>query len=177
MADAFVGEIRIFGFTFPPADWAHCNGESLPLPQYQYLFSVIGVIFGGNGSVTFNLPNLQGSAVCHIGTGTGLTTHTIADRFGASTVTLTQSQIHFHNHALDAIPGVPAQLVNRPTGNAYLGRTVGQNDFTSTDTHDTTLAVQMVGGYGSSGPHENRQPFLALNFCICLLGMYPARMG
>lgn len=176
MADAFYGEIRIFGFTFPPENWSQCNGQVVLIQQYQALYTILGIQFGGNGQTNFNLPNLQGSAVCQAGTGPGLTPRPFAKSFGVSTVTLTENQIPNHNHALNAIPGTStAQLVNSPTTTTYLARTFGQNDYTNTDTYDTTLAAEMVGGYGTSGPHENRQPFLPMSFCICMYGEYPVK--
>lgn len=175
MADAFYGEIRIFGFTFPPENWAQCNGQLLQVMQYQVLYTILGNQFGGNGQSNFNLPNLQGSAVCQAGQGVGLTSRPFGKSFGVSAVTLGQSQIPYHQHTLNAVTASAGQVVNIPSPAAYIGRTIGQNDFTNTDTYDTTLAPQMVGAFGASGAHENRQPYLPMNFCICMYGDYPIK--
>lgn len=175
MADAFYGEIRIFGFTFPPENWAQCNGQLLQVMQYQVLYTILGSQFGGNGQSNFNLPNLMGSAVCEAGQGPGLTSRPFGKSFGATSVTLSHTQIPYHQHTLNGIQGTAQQLINSPTATAYVARTFGQLDFTGTDTYDTTLAPQMVGAYGSSGPHENRQPYLPMQFCICMYGDYPVR--
>lgn len=175
MADAFYGEIRIFGFTFPPQNWAQCTGQMLQIQQYQVLYTVIGVQFGGNAQTTFQLPNLMGSAVCEAGQGTGLTNRTFGKSVGATAVTLNLNQIPNHQHDLNATTPSAAQATNAPTNVSRLGRTIKQNDYTNTDTYDTTMAPQMVGSFGSGGPHENRQPYLAMNFCICTYGEYPVR--
>jgi len=173
--DAFYGEIRIFGFSFPPQNWAQCNGQTLQIMQYQVLYTVIGIQFGGDGQTTFKLPNLQGSAVCNAGQGPGLTTRTFGKSFGATAVTLQQTQMPNHQHTINATTASLAQATNTPINNARLARTLKQLDFTNTDTYDTTLSPQMVGNMGSSTAHENRQPFLAMNFCICMYGEYPIK--
>lgn len=174
MADPFVGEIRMFGFKYPPQDWAQCNGQVLQSRQAQVLYAVIGNNFGGTAPDTFQLPNLQGSAVCQAGAGTSLTPRTFAKTVGASAVSLSETQIPNHQHTFDCyVASTPAGTVNIPSSNAHLSRTLNQFDFTSTDTFDTTLSYQMVGQVGDNAVHENRQPFLVLNFCICLLGEYP----
>lgn len=173
--DAFFGEIRIFGFSFAPQNWAQCNGQTVQLQQYQVLYSVLGIQFGGDGVNTFKLPNLMGSAVCQSGQGTGLTNRVFGKTFGAPNVTLTYGQMPNHQHTLNAAIPSAAQLDNNLASGSRLGRTLKQNDFTNTDTYDTTMSPQMVGSFGSGGPHENRQPYLAMNFCICMYGDYPVR--
>lgn len=174
--DAFYGEIRIFGFSFPPQNWAQCNGQTTPIQQNPVLYSVIGIQFGGDGKTTYKLPNLQGSAVCQAGQGPGLTPRLFGKTTGATTVTLTQSQMPVHQHAFNALMPGPTAMTDAPTATSRLGRTLNQLDFTNTDTFDTTLAPQMVGAFnGANGSHENRQPFLAMNFCICMYGDYPVK--
>lgn len=174
--DAFYGEIRIFGFAFPPENWAQCNGQILPISQFQVVFAVIGTQFGGDGRVNFQLPNLQGSAVCQAGQAPGLSYYIFGTTVGSGAVSLQQTQMPYHQHDLQAIPGSGTQLKNTATANtSYLGRTFGQFDFTNTDTVDTTLAPQMVVPTGGSAMHENRQPYLAMNFCICMYGEFPIR--
>lgn len=174
--DAFYGEIRIFGFTFPPENWAQCNGQSLQIGQYQGLLAVIGFQFGGDGRTTFQLPNLQGSAVCQSGSGPGLTPRVFGKTVGVSTVSLNATQMPPHQHDFNALAvGQSTLLTNVPTATSKLARTFNQFDFTNTDTYDTTMAPQMVGVTGSGAPHENRQPYLAMNVCICLYGEYPVK--
>lgn len=173
--DAFYGEIRIFGFSFPPENWAQCNGQTMQVMQYQVLYTILGTQFGGTAPNTFKLPNLIGSAVCEAGQGPGLTGRQFGKSFGATSVTLNQNQMPNHQHTLNGIQGTAQQLINSPTTTAYVARTFGQLDFTGTDTYDTTLAPQMVGFYGSTGPHENRQPYLPMQFCICMYGDYPVK--
>jgi microcystin-dependent protein len=173
--DAFYGEIRIFGFNFPPENWAQCNGQTMDIWQYQALYTVLGIQFGGDGQNNFKLPNLQGSAVCQQGQGTGLTDRVFGKTVGATTVALTQSQMPNHQHTINATNPTSAQMTNTPTTTSRLGRTFKQADFTNTDVYDTTMAPQMVGVIGGSTAHENRQPFLAMNFCICTYGEYPLK--
>jgi len=174
--DAFYGEIRIFGFNFPPQNWAQCNGQTMSIMQYQVLYTVIGIQFGGDGQNTFKLPNLMGSAVCGAGQGTGLTNRVFGKSVGASTVTLSQTQMPNHQHTFNAANQSLAQSVNNATAStSRVGRTLKQLDFTSTDTYDTTLAPQMVGPIGGGQMHENRQPYLVMNFCICTYGDYPLK--
>lgn len=174
--DAFYGEIRIFGFTFAPYNWALCDGTTLLIQQNNVLYAVIGNQFGGNGTSTFALPNLQGSAVCSSGQGPGLTDWIFSDTEGTSTITLVQTQMPAHQHDFNAyVTSASGVVDNSPATNSHLSRTLNQLDFTNTDTFDTSLAPQMVYPTGASTPHENRQPYLVMNFCICMDGEFPVR--
>lgn len=175
--DAFYGEIRIFGFSFTPENWSQCNGQAVNVQQYQVLYTILGTQFGGNGQTTFNLPNLQGSAVFEAGTGLGLTPRLFGHQYGASSVTLTQNQLPNHQHTFHVVQMPAAALDDVPNVNntSYLARTFNQLNYTNTDTYDTTLSPQIVGIVGGSGFHENRQPYLAMNFCICMYGDYPVK--
>lgn len=175
--DAFYGEIRIFGFSFPPENWSQCNGQTLNIMQYQVLYTILGTQFGGNAQTTFNLPNLQGSAVCEAGQGPGLTYRSFGKQVGASAVALVQTQMPNHQHAFNVQQIAATALDDEPNVNntSYLARTFNQLNYTSTDTYDATLSPQIVGIVGGSGSHENRQPYLAMNFCICMYGDYPVK--
>lgn len=175
--DAFYGEIRIFGFSFAPENWSYCNGQTLNVQQYQVLYTILGQQFGGNGQTTFNLPNLQGSAVCETGTGLGLTPRAFGKQFGASAVALVQTQMPTHQHAFNALQMPASGLDDVPNVNStsYLARTFNQLNYTNTDTSNATLAPQIVGIVGGSEFHENRQPYLVMNFCICMYGDYPLK--
>ncbi|WP_420137975.1 phage tail protein [Sphingomonas sp.] len=181
MADPFYGEIRIFTYTFTPQDWVQCNGQQLSIQQYQVLYAVIGNQFGGDLVNYFNVPNLQGSAIYGAGNGAGLTPRVFGKSTGTSSVTLDDAaQLPRHQHNVTYYGPANADLTNAPTPTAHLARTIGQNDFTNTDVSDTTLAYQMIGAAGGNAsgislPHENRQPYLALNFCMCAYGEFPLR--
>lgn len=172
--DAFIGEIRIFGFSFPPQNWAWCNGQSVAVAQNPTLNAVIGTLYGGNAT-NFKLPNLQGSTVADQGTGTGLTPRTVASQWGSSFQTLSYAQMPNHQHALNGMTTPVANVTNVPTNTSHLARTINQADYSSVNTADTTMAAQMIGVQGGGQMHENRQPYLAMNFCICLYGDFPIR--
>lgn len=175
MADAFFGEIRAFAFLFAPQNWVVCDGSALNVNQYQALYTILGNQFGGTLNQTFNVPNLQGSSVCQAGAGTGLTPRVFAETVGASSVTLDYTQMPNHNHTFNTVTQTQTQAENVPDNLTLLGRTFGQFDYTNTDTFDTTLAMQMIGPAFAGGAHENRQPFLVLNMCICTYGEYPVK--
>ena len=172
MADPFVAEIRIFGFNFAPTGWAFCNGQLLPLSQNTALFSLLGTTYGGDGKSTFALPDLQGSAPMHPGQGPGLSLHDLGETGGSETVTLLQSEIPAHSHSMRAATQDPAdvKLVN-PTASFGLS----QEGPLYQDTQNTTLAPQALPPAGGSLPHTNMMPYLVLNFCIALQGVFPPR--
>jgi microcystin-dependent protein len=181
--DSFVGEVRIFGFNFAPVDWALCNGQTIPISQNATLYSIIGTSFGGNGTTTFQLPNLQGSAPLAAGQGPGLTNRYLGESLGERSVTLTFSTIPGHIHALQvfeqtgeanlvAAPGSTIG-VSRLVENAHQSGKKNVSSFLSSGNSNATMAVQTMGTAGASAPHENTQPWLAMNFCICLIGVFP----
>jgi microcystin-dependent protein len=172
MADPFVAEIRIFGFNFAPTGWALCNGQLMPISQNTALFSLLGTTYGGDGKSTFALPNIQGSVPMHPGQGPGLSLHDLGEQGGSETVTLLQSEIPAHSHTMRAATQDPAdvKLVNP---NATFG--LSQEGPLYQDTQDTTLAFQALPVAGGSLPHNNLMPYLVLNFCIALQGVFPPR--
>jgi microcystin-dependent protein len=172
MADPFVAEIRIFGFNFAPTGWAFCDGQLLPLSQNTALFSLLGTTYGGDGKSTFALPNLQGSVPMHPGQGPGLSLHDLGETGGSETVTLLQSEIPVHSHTMRAATQDPAdvKLVNP---NASFG--LSQEGPLYQDTQNTTLAPQALPPTGGDLPHNNMMPYLVLNFCIALQGVFPPR--
>jgi len=173
MADPFVAEIRIFPFNFAPTGWAFCDGQIMPISQNTALFSLLGTTYGGNGQTTFALPDLQGAAPMHPGQGPGLSLHDLGETGGSETVTLIESEMPAHAHGLQASiqPGEdPA-----PGGEA-LGRSVGASLYqTATNQNLGQLAPQAIGTAGGSQPHNNLMPYLVLNFCIALQGVFPPR--
>ncbi|HXU76987.1 MAG TPA: tail fiber protein [Methylomirabilota bacterium] len=175
MSDVFLGEIRVFGFNFPPRGWAFCNGQILPISQNTALFSLLGTSYGGNGISTFALPNLQGSAPLHSGQGLGLTPRTLGEFGGQANVTLGITQIPAHTHS--AMAGSSAGDQNGPQGNTWASARVGrqlENRYAPSGAN-LPMNPNALADAGSSQPHNNLPPCLALNFCIALQGIYPSR--
>lgn len=172
MSDPFLAEIRIFGTDFAPAGWAQCNGQLMPLSQNTALFSLLGVAYGGDGRTTFGLPNLQGAAPLQQGAGPGLSPRTLGETGGAPTVTLQQAEIPAHTHQLMHAGGAANAAVPGPQ--VGFGRTLAAQVYAPGSAAIPTLP-QALAPSGGGNPHNNRQPFLALNFCIALQGIYPQR--
>jgi len=177
MSNPFVAEIRIFCGNFAPKGWAFCNGQILPISQNTALFSLLGTNFGGNGTSNFALPNLQSSFPMHAGGsgGPGLTPRTIGEQSGTGTVTLIALQIPAHTHAPFASADSAASKTPVPgsTGAVMLAGT--SVPVYGALTEPTSLASSAIGTAGGDQPHENRQPYLALNFIIALQGVFPPR--
>jgi microcystin-dependent protein len=173
VADPFVAEIRIFPFNFAPKGWAFCDGQLLPLSQNTALFSLLGTTYGGDGKSNFALPNMQGNAPMHPGQGPGLSLHDLGETGGSQTVTLLDSEMPAHSHSLNASnqPGEdPA-----PGSTEALARSTGANLYQTSATGLVQLAPQAVAPAGGDQPHNNMQPYLTLNFCIALQGVFPPR--
>jgi len=179
MSDQFVAEIRIFGFNFPPKGWAFCDGQILPLSQNTALFSLLGTTYGGNGVSNFALPNMQGNTPMHWGQGNGLSLRDLGEQSGSETVTLLQSEMPIHNHTAMVSSTAPTTAV--PTGNvpSKIAYSTGTQSGTGVAYSLTPPAVQMspqtLPPYGGDQPHNNMQPYLTLNFCIALQGIFPPR--
>lgn len=171
--DPFVAEIRIFGFGFPPRGWAFCNGQILPISQNTALFSLLGTTYGGDGKSNFALPNLQGQAPMHPGQGPGLSLHDLGESGGSATVTLLASETPGHSHSWMA----SAQTAqDRTPGNEVLARATGGDLYTTDTSNIVQMAPNTIPPQGGGGqPHNNMQPYLTLNFCIALQGVYPPR--
>jgi microcystin-dependent protein len=170
MTDQFVAEIRVFGFNFPPAGWAFCNGQLLPLSQNTALYALLGTVYGGDGKSTFALPNLQGSVPVHPDDQSGYF-DSLGQQGGTEFLTLLQSEIPVHTHALGAIDVTGETPV--PTNNT-LARYPGAYQ-TNTAANLQQMAPQSMSVAGSSFPHNNNMPYLVLNFCIALQGIFPPR--
>jgi microcystin-dependent protein len=173
MADPFVAEIRIFPFNFAPKGWAFCNGQLLPLSQNTALFSLVGTFYGGDGKSTFALPNLQGSAPVHQGQGQGLSEYFLGQQSGVETVTLLESEIPAHTHNLTAHAADPADN-NTPGPTIVFAQSHNGNAY-ATGPVNAMMHPQYLGVSGSSFPHNNMMPYLTLNFCIALQGVFPPR--
>jgi microcystin-dependent protein len=174
MVEPFVAEIRMFGFNFPPRGWAHCNGQLMPITQNTALFALLGTFYGGNGQSTFALPDLQASAPLGMGNkGQGLSTRVIGEMSGSEFVTLLESEIPFHTHAVRATNS-PAD-VSSPTPTTALARSTGKQAYAPSDGNNTPLAATAISVTGGDLPHNNLMPYLVLNFCIALQGVFPQR--
>jgi microcystin-dependent protein len=177
MSQPYVGEIRMFAGNFAPAGWMLCQGQTLPISENEVLFQLIGTTYGGDGESTFNLPNLASRVPMHMGTFQG-TTFQIGQAAGAETVTLTTQQIPVHNHMVEST--VAAGTVAVPSNSTILG-SEGPIPNTAnvylpyTNANQIVLANQTIGQTGGNQPHENIQPYLAINFIISLFGIFPTQ--
>src|SRR5437870_4948174 len=173
MADPFVAEIRIFPFNFAPKGWAFCDGQIMPISQNTALFSLLGTTYGGDGKSNFALPNMQGNAPMHPGQGPGLSLHDLGESGGTETVTLLESEIPAHTHTMSA----STQPGEDPTpGPAEaLARSVGASLYQSTTIPAVTMSPNAIAVAGGNLPHNNMMPYLTLNCCIALQGVYPPR--
>ncbi len=173
--DPFVAEIRIFPFNFAPKGWAFCDGQILPLSQNTALFSLLGTTYGGDGKSNFALPNMQGNVPMHPGQGPGLSLHDLGETGGSDTVTLLESEIPAHSHTMMSLPA-PADRT-APVGNciARVQGTSGPYVPASPAPAPAQMADNAVAPAGGDQPHNNLQPYLTLNFCIALQGVYPPR--
>ena len=172
--DPFVAEIRIFPFNFAPKGWAFCDGQLLPISQNTALFSLLGTNYGGNGQSTFALPDLQGMAPMHSGQGPGLAQRFIGELSGSDTVTLLVSEMPIHTHTLTAAN--TEDDANLQTGGALRVLAKSANGFAYGPAASLVqMAPQALTPAGGGLPHNNMQPYLTLNFCIALQGVFPPR--
>jgi microcystin-dependent protein len=172
MADPFVAEIRIYPFNFAPRGWAFCNGQLLPISQNTALFSLLGTTYGGDGKTIFALPDLQERTPMHPGQGPGLSLHDLSG--GSAAVTLTPEQMPQHTHTLTASQA--DALSQTPLNELYAtGTGIGAYAVPGNQTTLTTLSPEAVTVAGAGLPHNNMMPFLTLNFCIALQGVFPPR--
>jgi microcystin-dependent protein len=174
MSDQFVAEIRIFPFNFAPTGWAFCDGQLLPISQNTALFSLLGTTYGGDGKSTFALPDLQGNVPMFWGQGPGLEEYFLGQQSGSETVTLLQSEIPVHQHAIMA--GTDIATDNTPSPNRVLTLSNNGSAYApATATPVVQMAPQALSPAGGSLPHNNMMPYLTLNFCIALQGIFPPR--
>jgi microcystin-dependent protein len=178
MTDSFTGEIQVYGFNFAPYNWAQCSGALMAISQNPALFSLLGTIYGGNGTSTFQLPNMMGYAACSQGQAPGLSLRDMGEVFGENQVTVLSPQMPGHTHVFNSWNQADTtKRSNKPLLNSALIEPLQLQPFPKggTATANTTFSPSMSTGFGSASPqpHENRQPALAINFCICLTGAYP----
>ncbi len=169
MSEPFVGQINLFAGNFAPRNYAFCNGQLLPISQNTALFSILGTTYGGDGRTTLGLPNLQDRAPMHWGHGPGLSPRQLGQRGGTNSEGLSEAENGAHNHAMLAGTAATSNTIgsNLAIANAAL--------YAARSTPALVLDDRAVSDAGSGSPHENRQPFLAINFIIALVGIYPSR--
>ncbi|MDP1738034.1 MAG: tail fiber protein [Caulobacter sp.] len=178
MTDAFIGEIRAFPFDYAPEGWLLCDGAELSITRYQALFAVIESRFGGNGKTNFRTPDLRSVVAVGAGAGPGLTERALAAAWGTEQVTLGMKDIPAHQHTVNGrFHSTVTNLANVPYGTMMISRTNTQFDYANINIDPTKVAVGLspkaIGSAGGGQPHENRQPVVALIYCICADGEYP----
>jgi microcystin-dependent protein len=174
MSNPFVAEVRIFGFNFAPTGWATCDGQILPISQNTALFSLLGTNYGGNGQSTFALPDMQDAACMHPGQGPGLSEYVVGEMGGSEFVTLLVSEMPAHSHGL--MCSVQPSSTGTPSAQAGLARGFGGSPFKATPfTNSVNMAPQTLTPAGGSLPHNNMMPYLTMNYCIALQGVFPPR--
>lgn len=175
MSQPYIGEIRLFPFTFAPLNWLDCDGRLLAIAEYNALFALIGTTYGGDGQTTFALPDLRGRVPIHQGAGVGLSNRVIGERAGTETVTLMQSQMPAHTHTVVATTGIANSGAPGPT--VLPGAVTNQTQYVSDLTGAVPFAMspQAVSAGGGSQPHENNMPTLTLRYCMAVFGIFPSQ--
>lgn len=170
--DPFVAEIRVFGFNFAPRGWAFCDGQLMILSQNTALFSLLGTTYGGDGRTNFALPDLQGRAPMHPGQGPGLSLHDLGEPGGSASVSLLESEIPSHSHSVSGT-STPSSLPS-PANNLWAPG-AGRTAPAAFQSGAANTAMLPTGPSGGNQPHNNMQPYLCMNFCIALQGVFPPR--
>lgn len=174
MAFPFIAEIRMFPTNFAPNGWAFCNGQIISIAQNTALFALLGTTYGGNGQTTFALPNLQGRMAVGAGQGPGLSNYNLGQQAGEATHTLISTEMPVHNHLVNANNG--DGTLATPAGNTFAGPGADRDLYlyaapgATTNMNGTSISIT-----GTGLPHENMQPYLAVNYCIAMQGIFPAR--
>jgi microcystin-dependent protein len=175
MSNQFLAEVRIFPLNFAPVGWAFCNGQLMPISQNTALFSLLGITYGGDGRTTYGLPNMQGRAPMHPGQGPGLSSHILGEAAGSPTVTLLSTEMPSHGHPMNAEARLPA-AAKIPGPTAAFARTASNvTPYEASVTNNVTMYPTTIGPAGNNAPHNNMMPYLTLNFCIALQGVFPVR--
>ena len=172
-SDPFLGQIAFVAFTFPPKNWAECNGQTMLISQNQALFALLGTTYGGDGVTTFKLPDMRGRVLVHNGQAIGgPTAYVMGQTGGSESVTLTTAQMPAHSHSVNAVTAEGNQ--NIPTNSLPANTKVLDKEY-SDATADTTMKPTMIGSTGGNQAHENRPPFISLKCIIALAGVFPSQ--
>jgi len=173
--EPMIGEIRMFAGNFAPRGWALCDGQLLSIAEYSALFSILGTTYGGDGRTTFALPDLRGRVPIHPGQGPGLSSRRLGEKGGVEAVTLTVNQIPSHTHSAVAYADSSVGSTDKPDA-AVPARNAGSTPEYG-QVGNTTLNQDaiVIGNTGGNQPHENMQPYLAVNYIIALVGIFPSR--
>lgn len=194
MIEVYVGEIHLFAFNFAPAGWAYCNGQAMGVSQNQVLFALLGTTYGGNGTTTFNLPDLRGRSAIHFGQGPGLSNITIGETAGVENTSLSPGNIPAHIHPLTGGTAAVTVTANSITGGTISNETDGGNNSLASGGQTANIysepgtGTSKIGGIGATAvlggntapagnnlPFSIRNPYLAVNMCISLQGVFPSR--
>ncbi|MEH6420584.1 phage tail protein [Pseudomonas sp. CGJS7] len=174
MTEPYIAQIQQFGFNFAPRGWAFCAGQIVPIQQNTALFSLLGTQYGGDGKTTFQLPNFVNRAATSAGQGAGLTPRNVGQTFGSNSITLTSQQMPIHTHPVNVYnQNVASKKADVPSAGNSLG-SPNANAFVPGTAANAQFSPTLVQPTGGGQPHENRQPYLAVNFCIALQGVFPA---
>lgn len=181
MSSPFVAEIRMFGFNFAPTGWAQCNGQLLPISQNTALFSLLGTFYGGDGKSTFALPNIEGSVATHQGQGPGQEWF-LGQVEGSQAVTVLTTEMPLHNHFFMATSAngtgqvaAAGQIAKGFKGNFQASNTCKMYSATGSPQPNTAMNPQALALAGGGLPHNNMMPYLTVNFCIAMQGVFPPR--
>ncbi len=180
MSEPYLSMIEAFGFGFAPKGWAICAGQALPINQNQALFALLGTTYGGDGRITFNLPDLRGRLALGFGQGSGLSPYTLGAAGGEETHQLLASEVPAHSHTLNVTNNGQSSGTNIPSGTVLMGSgyTMETNNpvenIYSSAAPTIAMSAGAVGPVGGGGAHENRMPFLTINYCIALQGIFPS---
>lgn len=174
MSDPFIGEIKMFAGNFAPQGYAFCDGQLLPISQYSALFSILGTTYGGDGRTTFALPDLRGRIPMHPGQGPGLSLRRLGERSGQESVKLSESDMPAHNHT---VYGTQEAADSNSPENALWATTEGnpRKIYDSSPAPNAAMNPRAISSAGGDQAHENRQPYLCVNFIIAIEGLYPSR--
>ncbi|MET0707144.1 MAG: tail fiber protein [Tardiphaga sp.] len=180
MTEPYLGQILSFAFDFAPLNWATCQGQILPIQQNTALFSLLGVNYGGNGTSNFGLPNMQGNVAIGTGQGAGLSDYVIGETGGVTGVTLTSGELPLHSHGFFATTSAAQTITAAGNQLASAGAGKGGGDKSlvyspNANKATTGLSPRAIGPAGRSIAHNNMQPYLGVNFCICMSGNFPPR--
>ena len=170
--EAMIGEVKMFAGNFAPRGWAMCNGQLLQISQNSALFSILGTTYGGDGRTTFALPDLRGRVPVHAGSGTGLIRKQLGQQGGAENVNISVRNLPSHTHAIKAVAEVGDEGL--PNGNLLASNSSANRSY-STLSSNATMNKSMVENTGGNLPVNNMQPYLTINYIICLEGIYPSR--